>query len=285
MPNRILRDGFVDSEAVCALSDWAHRAYSNLLVKCDDAGRFDGRVEILRSHLFPLGTNKRSEDFTKTLDEMESRKLILRYEFDGKPYIQITKWQKCGKAESSRFPWRDGSHRIEYRQRETRDGPKDFVSTSILDGVGMGSVRGGYGVSTKTNTESDTESDTHTESETIKQKSTFVSTVAAKASAVADDSPVLITFPCVSGKRIGSNSWEFRQSLYDELRQAFPDVDVLSETRKALLWINTNTKKTHDGMPRFLLRWMGKAQNYSGRKPTKIVAKAGEGTITKFNPG
>lgn len=160
MPNRILRDGFVDSEAINALSDWTHRVYSNLLVKCDDAGRFDGRLEFIRSHLFPLGTTRRTEDFRKSVEELEGGGLVIRYAHEGKPFLQVTKWQKCGKSITSRYPWSDGNHEIEYVERQTRDGPKDFVVSSISDGVRTPSVPHKDGVTRKTNTETETETKT-----------------------------------------------------------------------------------------------------------------------------
>lgn len=146
MPNRIFREGFVDSDSICALSDWAHRVYSNLLVKVDDAGRIDGRLEPLRAILFPLGLDRPSEDLHSALADLELRKLAILYGYAGKPYLQITKWQRCGSAINSRCPWSDGSFDIEYVQRPTRDGVKDFVRTSVsLSATPCG--RGGNGVS------------------------------------------------------------------------------------------------------------------------------------------
>lgn len=165
MPNRIIRDGFVDSEAVNALTDWTHRVYSNLLVKCDDAGRFDGRIEYIRSHLFPLGTDRRLGDVEKAIEEMEQLGLLLRYEYKGKPFLQVTKWQKCGKTLKSRYPWKDGSFNIHFVTLDTRDGEKDFVATSILDGVATGSTPHTHGVPPKTNTETETDTDTLSESD------------------------------------------------------------------------------------------------------------------------
>jgi hypothetical protein len=162
MPNRVLRDGFVDSAAVSALSDWTHRVYSNLLVRCDDAGRFDGRLEILRSYLFPLGTNRRVEDFGKSVEELVGLGLVVRYEFRGRFYVQVTKWQRCGNATNSRYPWRDGSHRIQYVRRETRDGEKDFVSTSVTDGVPIPSEPHTNRVEGDSDTTTETETDTKT---------------------------------------------------------------------------------------------------------------------------
>lgn len=162
MPNRIFRDGFVDSEAVNALSDWSHRLYSNLLVRCDDAGRFDGRIEYIRSHLFPLGTGHRIEDFHKAIGELAGQRLIIQYSFSDKPYIQITKWQRCGKAERSKFPWTNGSFTIEYVTRETRDGEKEFVSSSLLDGVRTPSQPHSDGVTVDPDTKTETETETET---------------------------------------------------------------------------------------------------------------------------
>jgi hypothetical protein len=152
MPSRIIREGFVDSEAVCALDDWAHRVYSNLLLKVDDAGRYDARLEILRSHLFPLGTKRRAQEFEPVLDQFESAAVAFRYHFAGKPYIQVTRWHRTGNSCKSKFPWKDGSSEIHYVTLDTKDGPKQFVFTSIPP-PGMGSGWDTDGVPTPPNNE------------------------------------------------------------------------------------------------------------------------------------
>lgn len=54
-----------------------------------------------------------------------------------------------------------------------------------------------------------------------------------------------------------------------EWAAAFPGVDVMTESRKALAWLNANPRqiKTWDGMPRFLFAWMSRAQNRGGSSP------------------
>lgn len=167
MPNRVIRDGFVDSESVCALSDWAHRVYSNLLVKCDDAGRFDGRIEFLRSQLFPLGTPRRNTDFEKALAELAQPKdesgrtlpaLVVSYHHAGKPYLQLTKAARSSPCITSRYPWSDGSHKIEYVKLSTRDGDRDFVSTSLS----MPSVSHTHGIEGLSAGSPETETETET---------------------------------------------------------------------------------------------------------------------------
>lgn len=140
MPNPIIRDGFVGSKKVDALSDWGHRVYSNLLVKADDAGRFLADAEFLRSQLFPLGISRRLDDFKAARTEIESVKLIILYEWAGTEYLQMTNVQRRGQAKISKFPWRDGDFKIQYVERTTRDGKKDFVATSLLDPIGIPSV-------------------------------------------------------------------------------------------------------------------------------------------------
>lgn len=156
MPNRIVREGLVDSEAVSKLSDWAHRVYTHLLVKVDDAGRFDGRLEFIRSHLFPLGTDRRISEIEAALNESDRARLLIRYKHNSKPFLQLTKWYRCGNATTSKFPWEDGGHVIKYVQMETRDGKKECVETS------MPSISHRDEESDDSDTNTDTKTDTKT---------------------------------------------------------------------------------------------------------------------------
>jgi len=137
MPNRIVREGFLDSEAIHSLSDAGECFYHRLLLAADDAGRFDGRADILRARLFPLDSSRRASDVGKHLAECVSLRLAISYTFASKPFIQLTKWQRCSPCSVSKYPWVDGTFRIEYVKAETRDGLKDFVKTSLshTDGI------------------------------------------------------------------------------------------------------------------------------------------------------
>jgi len=131
MPNRIVRVGFLDSEAIHALSDAAECFYHRLMLAVDDAGRFDARIEILRSILFPLDSGRRRGDVENHLRECVGVSLVYTYEWNKKPFLQLTRWQRCGKAVQSRFPDRDGGYAINYVELETRDGRKEFVASSL----------------------------------------------------------------------------------------------------------------------------------------------------------
>lgn len=135
MPNRLIREGFLDSEAINSLGDAAECFFHRLMLAADDAGRMDGRVEILRARLFPLDTSRRASDVEKTLAACVKQGLVIPYEWRGQRFLQVAKWQRCSPCVTSKYPWRDGSFRIDYRKVETRDGEKDFAATSIANAI------------------------------------------------------------------------------------------------------------------------------------------------------
>jgi hypothetical protein len=71
------------------------------------------------------------------------------------------------------------------------------------------------------------------------------------------------TFPVV-GK--GTKTWTLPADELDRYREAYPDLDIDAEMRKAQRWCETNSakRKTRTGMLRFLTSWLNRAQN-SGR--------------------
>ena len=131
MPNRLIRDGFLDSSKVDSLSAEAERFFFRLLIACDDAGRMDGRLVMLRSKLLPLRPDTALDRIAEWLDECHRVGLVTPYECDGTPYIQVMRTQRYGKMATSKYPFSDGSHAVEYEIRSTRDGPKEYVKTSL----------------------------------------------------------------------------------------------------------------------------------------------------------
>jgi len=77
-------------------------------------------------------------------------------------------------------------------------------------------------------------------------------------------SPAILAFP-ISGIK-GGGEWMLTAAKLEEYRQAYPDMDVAGECRKARQWCIDNSKKrkTAQGMPAFLSRWMATAQNSHG---------------------
>jgi hypothetical protein len=166
MPNRVVREGLIDSEIVNKLPDASECFFFRLLLAADDAGRFDGRNDMLRSRLFPLKTQLRVNDIERRLADCVKEGLVIPYEWAGKRFLQVSKWQRCSPCAVSKFPWHDGSHKIEYVKRDTRDGVKDFVLTSLGDPIGIPSVSHADGIKPLSNGCTDTDTETYTKTKT-----------------------------------------------------------------------------------------------------------------------
>ena len=104
MPNRYIREGLIDSDAVNALSDQAFNFYVRLLLKADDFGRFDGREIVLKSSLYPLKPEKRVSDISRYLAECEKSGLIVLYAVNGKKYIEILNFNQQIRIKHSKYP-------------------------------------------------------------------------------------------------------------------------------------------------------------------------------------
>lgn len=83
---------------------------------------------------------------------------------------------------------------------------------------------------------------------------------AEPASEPPPSSPVVMVFPTVGNGRSG---WPLTEAKVTEYRQTYPGVDVPAECRRAWQWCQDNPtrRKTVKGMPAFLARWLGKAQD------------------------
>lgn len=80
--------------------------------------------------------------------------------------------------------------------------------------------------------------------------------------------PVLV-FPTVG---TGPKSWALTDAQIAEWQACYPGIDVGSECRKALAWVQANQPKTAKGMPAFLVNWLNRAVD-SGRA-AKLPAQA-----------
>lgn len=106
MPNRILKESVCTSESINAL-DWkAEVLFYRLMVSCDDYGRFDGRIAILKNRLFPLKEDLTKKEVESSLAKLVSAGLVALYEVDGKPFLYLPTWDdhQSVRAKKSKFP-------------------------------------------------------------------------------------------------------------------------------------------------------------------------------------
>lgn len=134
MPNRLLREGIVDSERINALSAEGERLFYRLLVVADDFGRMDARPAIVRARCFPLMETLSGEKIEKWLAELADKLLIVRYEVGGRPYLAVGRWEQRVRANAKHPPPPDDIW-------QTYVGHMSDNCQSI-DGLGMGKGKG-----------------------------------------------------------------------------------------------------------------------------------------------
>ena len=105
MPNRIIKESICSSENVDQLTAFQETFFYRLIVNCDDYGRMDARPKILASKLFPL-KDLRTAQVEDALRALTSAELVILYEVDGKPFLQMKTWDRHQqvRAKKSKYP-------------------------------------------------------------------------------------------------------------------------------------------------------------------------------------
>lgn len=107
MPNRILKESICTNEQIDGLTAFEETVFYRLIVNCDDFGRFDGRISVLKGRMFPLKEEKLKLDaLEKAMKSLERAGLVEFYKVEGKPYLQLTGWKRNQqiRAKYSKFP-------------------------------------------------------------------------------------------------------------------------------------------------------------------------------------
>lgn len=66
----------------------------SLLIRLDREGRIIGDIRFLKSDLFPMMGDISYEDIQRALDYFEQRKMIVRYEIEGRKYLQAVNFKR-----------------------------------------------------------------------------------------------------------------------------------------------------------------------------------------------
>jgi hypothetical protein len=107
MPNRILKDSVCTSPNIDALSREAEVFFYRLIVQCDDFGRMDARLPILRAKCYPLQIDKVTEKHVNAwLNELAKADLVTLYVVGGQTYLQMATWERHQqvRAKRSKYP-------------------------------------------------------------------------------------------------------------------------------------------------------------------------------------
>ncbi len=110
MPNRIIKESICTSDTIEKLSWFDEVVFYRLIVNCDDYGRFDGRSAILKSRLFPLKSGVSERSVREAVRRLESAGLVLCYQVENRPYLQLKTWDKHQqvRAKRSKYPPYEG---------------------------------------------------------------------------------------------------------------------------------------------------------------------------------
>jgi hypothetical protein len=83
-----------------------------------------------------------------------------------------------------------------------------------------------------------------------------------KSLQAADDSPVVISLPLISGEQ-----WHIHQQQIDRWIERYPGVNILQQLRNMIGWCESNPtrRKTARGIARFVEAWLAKEQDRSAK--------------------
>lgn len=110
MPNRILKESICTSDDINQLTAFEETVFYRLMVNCDDYGRMDARISLLKSRLFPI-KDVREDQVQKAINALSLLGMVSVYTVDHKPYLQLTGWDRHQtiRAKRSKFPSPDNN--------------------------------------------------------------------------------------------------------------------------------------------------------------------------------
>lgn len=106
MPNRILKESIRESDSIDSLTWFQEVLFYRLIVSCDDYGRFDGRISVIKNRLFPLKEDLTLKTVADAIQKLVTAGLVILYEYDGKPYLYLPTWtaHQNVRAKRSKYP-------------------------------------------------------------------------------------------------------------------------------------------------------------------------------------
>lgn len=106
MPNRILKESIRESDSIDSLTWFQEVLFYRLIVSCDDYGRFDGRISVIKNRLFPLKEDLTLKTVADAIQKLVTAGLVVLYAHDGKPYLYLPTWtaHQNVRAKRSKYP-------------------------------------------------------------------------------------------------------------------------------------------------------------------------------------
>lgn len=229
MPNRIIKESICTSDSIDQLSWFEEVFFYRLIVNCDDYGRFDARLPILKSRLFPLKsvTEKQIED---ALNKLSTVGIVLVYEYENRPFLQLVSWER---------------HQTIRNKKSKYPSPADGVPLKEIE-INCNQLSANVPViqSNPNSIQSESESDS------------------LPGATEVPPGPEPVVQIILNDKSL----YGITQKQIDHWRELYPAVDVLQELRKMQGWTEANPskRKTRRGVLRFITNWLAKEQDKGG---------------------
>ena len=103
MPNRVIREGFLDSDKINSLSEKEQNFFIRIMLLVDDFGKFDARPNLLSSRCYPV-SDTRQTDVSKMLTKLKEVGLIIIYTVSQKQYLQVLSFNQRTRIMKSKYP-------------------------------------------------------------------------------------------------------------------------------------------------------------------------------------
>lgn len=103
MPNRIIRDGVLDSEKIDRLNAEEERFFYRLCLVVDDFGKIRANASLIKSKCFPLKDKISADQIEKWLESL-SKELVVIYEVEDKRYLKIIDFKQRLRVMKSECP-------------------------------------------------------------------------------------------------------------------------------------------------------------------------------------
>lgn len=237
MSTKLLRESIRTSETIDLLSWFEEVLFYRLIVTCDDFGRYDGRTKIIKGSCFPL-KDITEKDVRKALGKLSKVGLIIMYEKEGKPYLQIVTWGKY--------------QRVRNQKSKYPEFEKNSCELLIFDGRSDWIKESADKCDKQIYATCDFEETTDIKpcSKAVKPSRKNVPEVVA-----------VITLTLNTGEE-----YPITQSYINELVELYPAVDVMQELRSMKGWCNANPqkRKTARGIKKFVNSWIARVQDKGG---------------------
>ena len=243
MPNRILKESICQSEEINKLTWFEEAFFYRLIVACDDYGRFDGRVKIIKGTCFPLKEIK-DKEIQEGLDHMCATGLIRLYTVDDRPYLEMVTWNKHQRIRNQRSKYPSPVLNSNSRTVDSNSLTIDSNSRTV-DSNSLTIDSNSRTVDCLNPIQSNTESEYQSES-----------IISSEPKAASE--PPVITLKLNDG-----SEYPFYQNDVSSYMNTYPAVDIMQQFREMKKWCedNPSRRKTKAGIKRFVNSWLAREQD------------------------